>query len=158
MGEMNSNAGLFHSETTPNLCDPPRWRPLLWAGNPSLWCSDRSTSHSACTQADPDKGVAGIPSHAHRDDLSLPSVVGVYQVTGRVTVSMIPESWLWLRTQPRESSDLALLWTELTSFLLPSSGGEEGILHKEGKRTHLLTTYWMQTLHLALSDLVVFIC
>lgn len=80
MGEMNSNADLFHSKTTPNLCGPPWWRTQVWSGDPSLWWSDRGAPHSACTQADPDKGLAEVPSHIHSDDVSLPSVVGIYQV------------------------------------------------------------------------------
>lgn len=39
-----------------------------------------TVGHSACTQPDPNKESAGIPSHTQGHGIFLPSVVGIYQV------------------------------------------------------------------------------
>lgn len=140
MGGMRSNSGLFYSKAVPNLCirvnGEHRWE---WDdGQPELSPTLR------CAKADPDKELAGILSHSWGDDISLPSVVGVYQVAKGGNKG---DSWTL------ESLDSTLLGTELTSFLLSSSVGEEqGIWHEERRRTHLLSTDCMHTLYYVLSD------
>lgn len=134
-GGRSSNSGLFPCKATASLCRPPGRRAQVRAGGPS-WVVGQRHRPLCPTHADPIKNSLGPPSQGG----AVPSHLW-WPFTSWQRVS--PESWLWLWKQPRESSDTALLWMELTSSTLPSLVGEgQGILH-EGVRTRLLSTYWM---------------